>query len=81
MSTSVSVVTGAHNTCFQQVQEDMSKAGSVSKKWDFVTIGTEISVAKPKFVIEYFTPLTLGRQKQDRTRRKGGGKNLLSQSS
>ena len=41
----------------------MNKAGSVSKEWDFVSIGTEISVGK--FVIEYFTPITLGRQKQD----------------
>ena len=26
--------TGAHDACFQQVQEDMSKAGSVSKEWE-----------------------------------------------
>ena len=41
----------------------MSKAGSVSEEWEFVSIGTEISVGK--FVIEYFTPITLDRQRQD----------------
>ena len=49
--------TGAHNTCFQQVQDDISKARSVNKDWEFVSIGTEISLVK--FVPEYFTPLTL----------------------
>ena len=53
---------GAHNLCFQQVQEDMSKAGPVCKELDFVSKGTELSVGK--FLIEYFTPITLGRQQQ-----------------
>jgi hypothetical protein len=35
------------------VQEDMSKACSVCKDWDFVSRGTEISVGR--FLIEYFT--------------------------
>jgi hypothetical protein len=37
----------------------MSKSRSVSKEWDFATVskGTEISLGK--FVLEYFTPLTL----------------------
>jgi len=52
------VATGTHNQCFQQVQEDMSKARSACKDWDFVSKGTEISVGK--FLIEYFTPLTMG---------------------
>jgi hypothetical protein len=55
-------VTGAYNQCFQQVQEDMSKTHSVCKDWDFVSWGTEISICK--FLIEYFTPLTLGEQHQ-----------------
>ena len=54
--------TGAHNQCFQQVQEDMSKACSVYKDWDFVSRGTEMSVGR--FLIEYFTPFTLGEQHQ-----------------
>lgn len=54
--------TGAHNQCFQQVQEDMSKARSTCKDWDFVSKGTEISVGR--FLIEYFTPVTLGEQHQ-----------------
>ena len=54
--------TGAHNQCFQQVQEDMSKVCSVCKDWDFVSRGTEISVGR--FLIKYFTPLTLERQHQ-----------------
>jgi hypothetical protein len=49
--------TGAHNTCFQRVQDDMSKARSVCRDWEFVSKGTEISLGK--FVSEYFTPLTL----------------------
>jgi hypothetical protein len=49
--------TGAHNTCFQLVQDDMSKARSVSKDWEFVSKGTEISLGR--FVSEFFTPLTL----------------------
>ena len=49
--------TGAHNTCFQQVQDDMSKARSVSKDWEFVSKGTEISLGR--FVLEFFTPFTL----------------------
>ena len=36
--------TGAHNFCFQQVQDDMSKALSVSKEKEFVSKGTEISL-------------------------------------
>jgi hypothetical protein len=59
----VPAATGAFNQCFQQVQEDMSKARSVCKDWDFVSKGTEISVGR--FFIEYFTPLTLGEQHQD----------------
>ena len=35
----------------------MSKARSVSKDWEFVSKGTEISLGR--FVSEYFTPLTL----------------------
>jgi hypothetical protein len=54
--------TGAHNQCFQQVQEDMSKARSTCKDWDFVSKGTEISVGR--FLIKYFIPLTLGEQHQ-----------------
>jgi hypothetical protein len=38
----------------------MSKAQSVSKDWEFVSKGTEISLGK--FVSEYFTPLTLDSQ-------------------
>ena len=49
--------TGAHNACFQRVQDDMSKARSVCRDWEFVSKGTEISLGK--FVSEYFTPLTL----------------------
>jgi hypothetical protein len=41
-------------------QEDMCKARSVCKEWDFVSKGTELSVGR--FLIEYFTPLTLGEQ-------------------
>ena len=40
----------------------MSKDRSVCKDWDFVSKGTEISVGR--FLIEYFTPLTLGEQYQ-----------------
>ncbi len=54
------LVTAAHNTCFQRVQDDMSKAKSVCRDWEFVSKGTEISMGK--FVSEYFTPLTLGLQ-------------------
>ena len=49
--------TGAHNACFQQVQDDMSKAGSVDKDWEFVSKGTEISIGR--FVSEHFTTFTL----------------------
>ena len=35
----------------------MNKARSVNKDWEFVSKGTEMSLAK--FVSEYFTPLTL----------------------
>ncbi len=45
------VATGAHNTCFQLVQDDMSKAHSVSKDWEFVSKGTEISMGR--FVSEF----------------------------
>jgi hypothetical protein len=38
----------------------MCKDRSVSKEWDFVSKGTEMSVGM--FLIEYFTPLTLGEQ-------------------
>ena len=51
------VVTGTHNVCFHQVQDDMSKSRSVNKDWVFVLKGTEISLGK--FVTEHFTPLTL----------------------
>ena len=44
--------TGAHNVCFQQVQDDMRKARSVNKEWDFVSKGTEFSLGK--FVSEHF---------------------------
>jgi hypothetical protein len=53
---------GAHNQCFQQVQEDMRKVRSTCKDWDFVSKGTEISVGR--VLIEYFTPVTLGEQHQ-----------------
>jgi hypothetical protein len=49
--------TGAHNACFQRVQDDMRKVRSVCRDWEFVSKGTEISLEK--FVSEYFTPLTL----------------------
>ncbi len=42
---------------FQLVQDDMSKARSVRKDWEFVSKGTEISLGR--FVSEFFTPLTL----------------------
>ncbi len=51
-----------HNQCFQQVQQDMSKARSVCMDSDFVSKGTEISFGR--LLIEYFTPLTLGEQHQ-----------------
>ncbi len=54
--------TGAHYQSLQQVQEDMSKTRSVCKDWDLLPKGTEISVGR--FLIEYFTPLTLGEQHQ-----------------
>ena len=54
--------TGAHNQCVQEVQEDMCKARSVCKDWDFVSKGTDLSVGR--FLIEYFTPLTLGEKHQ-----------------
>ena len=40
----------------------MSKDRSTCKDWDFVSKGTEISVGR--FLIEYFTPLTLGEKHQ-----------------
>ena len=49
--------TGAHNAGFQQVQDDMSKARSVNRDWEFVSKGTEISLGR--LVSEFFTPLTL----------------------
>jgi hypothetical protein len=48
------VATGTHNTCFQQVQDDMSQGRSVNKDWEFVSKGTEISLGK--VVPEIFTP-------------------------
>jgi hypothetical protein len=48
------------NGCKIRVQDDMSKARSVCRDWDFVSKGTEISLGK--FVSEYFTPLTLDTQ-------------------
>jgi hypothetical protein len=51
---------GAHNPCFQQVQDEMSKARSVKKDWEFVSKGTEISLGK--LVPQYFTPPTLNLQ-------------------
>jgi hypothetical protein len=33
------VTTGDHYTCFQQVQDDMSKVCSVNKDWEFVLKG------------------------------------------
>ena len=56
----VTSATGAHNACFQQVQDDMSKARSVNRDWEFVSKGTEISPGN--FVPEYFMPLTLDLQ-------------------
>jgi hypothetical protein len=44
--------TGVHNACFQQVQDDTSKARSLNRDWEFVLKGTEISLGK--FVTEYF---------------------------
>ena len=38
----------------------MCKARSVCKDWDFVSENTELSVGS--FLIEYFTPLTLGQE-------------------
>ena len=49
-------VTGAHNACFQLVQDDMSKEHPVDKDWEFISKRTEIS--KGRFVSEHFTPLT-----------------------
>ena len=51
------VATVDHNVCFQEVQDDMNKTRSVSKEWEFVSKGTEISLGK--FVLGHFTPLTL----------------------
>jgi hypothetical protein len=51
-------VTLSHNQYFHQVQEDMNKVHSTCEDWDFVSKDTEISVGR--FLIEYFTPLTLG---------------------
>ena len=40
--------------------------GSVGKEWDFVSKGMGLCLKRHgKFVIEHFTPITLGRQKQD----------------
>ena len=50
------------NTWFQEVQQDMWKPRSVWKEWDFVSKVTELSVGR--FLIEYFTPLTLGEQQR-----------------
>jgi hypothetical protein len=58
----VPVATGAHYhvTCFQWVQDDMGKARSICRDWEFVSKGTEISLGK--FVSEFFTSLTLDLQ-------------------
>ena len=40
----------------------MCKTRSVCKDWDFVSKGTHLSVGR--FLIEYFTPLTLGKEHQ-----------------
>ena len=55
----VPTVTDTHNVCFQLVQDDINKTHSVivSKDWEFVSKGTEISLGR--FVSEYFTSLTL----------------------
>ena len=42
--------------------EDIQKARTVCKGWDFVSRGTELSVGK--FVSEYFTPLTTFEEQQ-----------------
>ncbi len=55
------MTTGTHNSCFQQVQDGINKARSGNKDWEFVSIGTEISLGK--FVMEYFTPLTFNLQR------------------
>jgi hypothetical protein len=44
----VTSTTGAHNACFQQVQDDMSKTHSVNRDWEFVSKGTKISPRKFK---------------------------------
>jgi hypothetical protein len=49
--------TGAHNSCFQQVQDDIIKTHSVDKDWGFVSKGTEISMGR--FVSEHFTSITI----------------------
>jgi hypothetical protein len=54
------VETGAHNTFFQQVQDDISKSRSGNKDREFVSKGTEISLGN--IVPEFFTPLTLNLQ-------------------
>jgi hypothetical protein len=46
-------------TCFQLVQDDMSKTHSVNKDWEFVSKGTEISLGR--FVSEYTTSTCGGR--------------------
>ena len=40
----------------------MYKTRSVCQEWDFVSKGTDLSVGR--FLVEYFTPLTLGEQHQ-----------------
>ena len=57
LSYPLSVNTKPNYYCFQLVQDDMSKARSVSKYWEFVSKGTEISLGR--FVSEFFTPFTL----------------------
>jgi hypothetical protein len=44
------------------VLEDMNKARSTCKDWDFVSKDTEISA--DRFLIEYFTTVTLWEQHQ-----------------
>ena len=43
-----------HNTCFQQVQDDMIKTHSVSKEWDRVFISKDTEILVEKFVSEHF---------------------------
>jgi hypothetical protein len=42
--------TGAHNVCFHQEQDDIRKTRSGNKDWEFVSIGTEISLDSRRVV-------------------------------